>query len=216
MTADDHGAVGSSPAAGLGRVATFLLPVGVALLAALAMAACSDDAEPVVLPPAGESAAGETAPTSDEPFDVVMNVLSSPRCTNCHPVDDRPRQTDRQTVHAFGVVRDATVQSCSSCHHEENNEYSNVPGAPHWGLAPRSMGWLGLSHAELAEVLLDPATNGGRSHDELLEHMSEDALVRWAWQPGGDRETPPVTHEEFVEALRAWFDAGAPIPTEGG
>lgn len=200
----------------LRRALAVAAPFAVAVVISALVAACSDDAEPIVLPAPGESAAGEMTATSDDPFDVVMSVLSSPRCTNCHPTDDRPRQTDVQTVHAFGVVRDATIQTCSSCHHEENNEYSNVPGAPHWDLAPLSMGWLGLSDVELAETLLDLEANGGRSHEELFEHMSEDPLVRWAWEPGADREPPPVPHDEFVDALRAWFDDGAPIPNEGG
>jgi len=200
------------------RHPTIVAYVAMTLLAA-GLFACSGDGDPVVLPssdiaPASESAS-EFAPRSDDPFDVVMSVLRSPRCSNCHPTDDRPRQTDLQTVHGLGVVRDATVQTCSSCHHDVNNEYSRVPGAPHWELAPASMGWIGLSDVELAEVLLDPAMNGDRSHEELIEHMTDDALVLWAWDPGEGREPPPVPHDEFVAALNAWFDAGAPIPTEG-
>ncbi|MBV7331162.1 hypothetical protein KFU94_23585 [Chloroflexi bacterium TSY] len=76
------------------------------------------------------------------------------------------------------------------------------------------MGWYGLSHAEIAQRLLDPEMNGGRSHEDLLHHMSEDALVLWAWEPGGDRTPIPVPHDEFVQALETWLEAGAPIPAE--
>ncbi len=154
-----------------------------------------------------------------EAFETVMTVLTSPRCSNCHPTGDRPRQRDEQIIHILNVTRGednhgGPVQTCETCHHEENNSYSLVPGAPHWGLAPKSMGWYGLSHAEIAEALLNPETNGGRSHEDLIHHMSEDPLVLWAWDPGGDRTPPPVPHDEFVAALEIWLEAGAPIPAE--
>ena len=154
-----------------------------------------------------------------EAYDTVMTVLSSPRCSNCHPTDHRPRQRDEQIVHLFNVQRGednhgGPVQTCETCHHEENNRYSNVPGAPHWGLAPHTMGWHGLSHAEIAQALIDPAMNGERSFEDLIDHMSEDALVLWAWDPGEGRTPPPVPHDEFIEALEVWLAAGAPIPTE--
>ena len=154
-----------------------------------------------------------------EAFDTVISVLTSPRCINCHPTGDRPRQRDDQIFHLFNVTRGednhgGPIQTCDTCHHEENNEYSNVPGAPHWGLAPKSMGWYGLTDIEIAEVLLDPEMNGGRSHEDLLHHMSEDALVLWAWDPGNGRTPPPVSHDEFVDALEIWFEAGAPIPSK--
>lgn len=154
-----------------------------------------------------------------EPFDTIMSVLTHPRCSNCHPVADRPRQRDEQIIHLFNVTRGednhgGPVQTCETCHHEENNPYSLVPGAPHWGLAPKSMGWYGLTDAEIAEALLNPTKNGDRTFEDLLHHMSEDPLVLWAWEPGNGRTPPPVSHEEFVQALEEWFDAGAPIPVE--
>jgi len=152
-------------------------------------------------------------------FETVMTVLTHPRCINCHPGADRPRQRDDQIPHILNVTRGednhgGPVQTCETCHHEENNPYSGVPGAPHWGLAPKTMGWFGLTHAEIAQRLLDLEMNGGRSHEELIRHVSEDALVLWAWEPGGDRTPVPVPHEEFVQALETWLDAGAPIPGE--
>ena len=154
-----------------------------------------------------------------EAYETVMTVLTSPRCSNCHPTDHRPRQRDEQIEHLFNVQRGednhgGPVQTCATCHHEENNPYSNVPGAPHWGLAPHTMGWHGLSHAEIAQALIDPAMNGERSFEDLIHHMSEDALVLWAWDPGEGRTPPPVPHDQFVEALDIWLAAGAPIPAE--
>jgi len=156
---------------------------------------------------------------SDDPFYTIMEVVTSPRCMNCHPTDDNPRQTDAQYEHLFGVIRgDANhggpVLQCESCHHTENNPYSNVPGAPHWGLAPKSMGWLGLTDGEIARTLVDTSKNGGRDAAALVHHMSNDALVLWAWEPGEGREAPPVPLDEFVAALNAWLEQGAELPEE--
>lgn len=160
-----------------------------------------------------------SAANESDAYETVMEVLTHPRCSNCHPVDHVPRQTDAQIEHLFNVTRGEAdhggpVQTCETCHHEENNSYSRVPGAPHWGLAPHSMGWLGLSHDEIARNLIDPTKNGGRDFDALLHHMREDALVLWGWDPGEGRTPIPVPHDEFVEALEIWLDAGAPIPAE--
>lgn len=198
--------------------------VAIFLVGALLIAACGP-ATPLSSPAEIQTASvGQirTAAQSNqetEAFETVMTVLTHPRCINCHPTGDRPRQRDDQIIHLFNVTRGeenhgGPVQTCETCHHEENNSYSHVPGAPHWGLAPKTMGWYGLSHAEIAQRLLDPEMNGGRSHEDLLHHMSEDPLVLWAWDPGGDRTPPPVPHNEFIQALETWLDAGAPIPAE--
>ena len=203
-----------------------ILYTAVCLVVVVLMTACASATSPPS--PAENEVASVNEPAKNtqskqsaevEAFDTVMSVLTSPRCINCHPTGDRPRQRDEQIFHLFNVTRGednhgGPVQTCDTCHHEENNEYSNVPGAPHWGLAPKSMGWFGLTDAEIATVLLDPEMNGGRSHEDLLHHMSEDALVLWAWDPGEGRTTPPVSHDEFVAALEVWLAAGAPIPTE--
>lgn len=97
---------------------------------------------------------------------------------------------------------------CVACHRDENNE-TGVPGAPHWQLAPRSMGWQGLSVGELCGVLKDPVLNGNRSVADLVKHMSDDKLVLWGWDPGKDlegkqRQPVPIPHDEFVGLLKAW------------
>ena len=152
-----------------------------------------------------------------EAFQTVLEVLRSPRCMNCHPSNDVPKVGDDRHPHLFGVMRGdddhgGSVQMCSTCHQDENNEYSMVPGAPHWGLAPKSMGWEGLNDAELGAVLLDTSKNGNRTAKDLVKHMSEDALVLWAWEPGGERATPPVPLNEFKAALQTWLDNGAKVP----
>lgn len=156
------------------------------------------------------------------PFDKMMQVLMHKRCMNCHPSDDRPRQGEDSHVHNFGVQRGkenhgvAGLQ-CQTCHQSENNKYSGVPGAPHWGLAPKTMGWQGLNRIEIARSLLDKEKNGGRDLEAIVKHLTEDALVAWAWNPGVNadgkpREKPPVTREDFIKAVKAWAKDGAKIP----
>lgn len=157
-------------------------------------------------------------------FDQVMQVLTHKRCVNCHPAGDRPRQGEDSHYHNFGVQRGkgnhgVAALTCNTCHQAENNNYAGVPGAPDWSLAPRSMAWEGLSRVEIAQSILDPARNGGRTLAQTVSHLTEHELVLWAWDPGVDangipREKPPVSKEDFIKAVRAWAAAGAPIPAK--
>lgn len=166
-----------------------------------------------------------TAPISSDrekslkAFSTILTVLKSPRCINCHPTNDVPLQGDVQRLHPFNVSRGianqgGVVQKCGTCHHAENNTYANVPGAPHWGLAPKSMGWIGLPDSEIARRLMDKKSNGGRSPQDLVEHMAHDSLVLWAWNPGEGRNKPPVELEEWRKVLKEWLDNGAAVPSE--
>jgi hypothetical protein len=101
---------------------------------------------------------------------------------------------------------------CSACHQARNNEAAGIPGAPHWHLAPASMGWAGLSKGELCRTLLDRRKNGGRGVPELIAHITGDELVAWAWQPGAGRSLPALSMDELKIALDAWARAGAPCP----
>ena len=157
-----------------------------------------------------------------EAFDKMMSVLTHKRCVNCHPADDYPRQGEDSHIHRFNVVRGpdnhgAAAVPCSSCHQDENNNLSGVPGAPEWSLAPLSMAWQGLSRVEIARSMMDPQRNGGRSAEEIEHHLTEHALVLWAWDPGVDadgnpRELPPVSKEEYIKAVKTWIANGAVIP----
>ena len=154
----------------------------------------------------------------------MMNVLTHQRCVNCHPNDHIPKQGDDSHPHYFDMARGENdhgfeATNCNTCHQSENNVNSGVPGAPHWGLAPASMAWEGLTRTELAERLLDKTTNGNRSHAALVKHMTEDELVLWAWEPGVDadgdpRTLPPVSKEDFKNAVENWFANGAVIPVK--
>jgi len=157
-------------------------------------------------------------------FDIMMQVLTHQRCVNCHPAGDRPHQGDESRVHTFNIQRGADGHGmpnaqCSTCHQSENNDYSGVPGAPHWHLAPKSMAWEGLNRIQIAKSMLDKSSNGGRSIEEIEKHLLEDGLVLWAFDPGVDnegvpREAPPVSKEEFFKAVKDWVAAGAVIPNE--
>jgi hypothetical protein len=75
------------------------------------------------------------------------------------------------------------------------------------------MPWLGRSLGQICTQIKDRERNGGRSLDELAEHMSEDSLVGWAWAPGAGREPAPGTQRQFGALIKAWIDAGAECPT---
>lgn len=162
--------------------------------------------------------------SSDEAFDKMMDVVTHQRCMNCHPNDNIPKQGNESHPHYFDIERGEEdmgfeATTCITCHQSENNPYSGVPGAPHWALAPAVMGWEGLSRTEIAERMLNKETNGGKNHEELITHMTEDDLVLWAWEPGvdangKDRTPPPVSKEEFKIAVKKWFEDGAIIPSK--
>ena len=46
------------------------------------------------------------------------------------------------------------------------------------------MGWEGKTLGEICAQLKDPARNGNRSLEALVEHVGTDHLVGWAWAPG--------------------------------
>ncbi|MCH9686589.1 MAG: hypothetical protein K0V04_34470 [Deltaproteobacteria bacterium] len=152
-------------------------------------------------------------------FAPVYDVLVSPRCMNCHPAGDRPL-SDRFGVHAMNVSRDSPQAglSCNTCHAEHNTELPGSPlgppGAHGWQMPPKEtpMVFEHRTVTELCTQLRDPAQNGERSLDKLLEHVSGDALVLWGWKPGGDRAIPPMSHEAFVTSFGAWVEAGGICP----
>ena len=48
----------------------------------------------------------------------------------------------------------------------------------------------------------------------MTKHVSEDALVLWGWNPGGERAPVPVPHDEFVAKFKEWAAAGGPCPDD--
>ena len=112
--------------------------------------------------------------------------------------------------------------NCVGCHQTQNADSTGVPGGPDWHLAPLSMRWQDindrpLSSAAVCRAVTDRSRNENMDGNALLKHHAEAALVLWAWNPGRRpdgtmRTLPPLTHDEFVAATRAWVEAGTPCP----
>lgn len=154
-------------------------------------------------------------------FEEMMLVIEHPRCLNCHPVDNSPRQGDDMAMHEPPVVRGdadfgAPGMRCITCHGSENVAFEtgegSIPGHEPWQLAPLSMGWIGKSSGEICAQLKDPERNGGKTLAELHEHNAEDGLVGWGWEPGEGREPAPGSQEIFGQLTQAWIDTGAACP----
>ncbi|MFG6569054.1 MULTISPECIES: Isoquinoline 1-oxidoreductase subunit [Sulfitobacter] len=156
-------------------------------------------------------------------FEEMFLVIESPRCMNCHPVNNTPLQGEEMQPHQPPVVRGAADfgapgMRCSTCHGSENVPYTtgegSIPGHEPWQLAPIEMGWVGLTAAEVCEQLKDPGRNGNRTLAELHEHNAEDGLVGWGWEPGKGRTPAPGTQEVFGALTQAWINTGAACPTK--
>lgn len=152
-------------------------------------------------------------------FTEMGKVLQHPRCVNCHPATERPRQTDAQRLHQPLVVRGkdghgAPGMACSTCHGKENFDPARVPGDGHWALAPASMAWEGKTLGQICEQIKDPNRNGSRDFAALIKHVAEDTLVGWAWRPGPGpgRQPAPGTQDQFGALLKAWTETGAVCP----
>jgi hypothetical protein len=151
-------------------------------------------------------------------FTELGKVLTSPRCTNCHPAGDRPRQGDQSRLHQPPVTRGADghglpAMRCASCHHDANFDPGRMPGHPEWHLAPREMAWEGKTLPEICAQIKDPARNGGRKPEDLIHHIGEDTLVGWAWHPGYGRSAAPGTQKQAGALVEAWVNSGAACPT---
>ena len=155
-------------------------------------------------------------------FVEFVSVLRHPRCMNCHSRGDFPRQGDDGHPHTMNVRRGpeghgVTSEKCSTCHQDHNLAGAHMPpGAPHWGLPPPTtpMIWEGLSDAQICRSIKDPKQNKQRNLDQLVEHLTEDKLLAWGWNPGEGRIPIPMSHEEFAAKVKRWQAAGAPCPAD--
>ena len=170
--------------------------------------------------------AGPTVPGTAKglgAFDTVRKVLQHPRCQNCHIPGDAPLQHDEGRPHGQSVVRGADGHGaaglqCATCHGTANPPASygaNVPpGAPDWHLPPpeHKMVFIGLSGPALCALIKDPKATNGKDLPAMLEHVANDKLVAWGWEPGVGRQPVDVPHAEFVAAFREWMEKGAHCP----
>jgi hypothetical protein len=153
-------------------------------------------------------------------FVAFVSVLRHPRCMNCHSHGDFPRQGDDGHPHTMNVRRGpeghgVTAEKCSTCHQDHNIVGAHMPpGAPNWGLPPPStpMIWEGLTDGQICRAIKDPKQNRNRNLDQLVEHLTSDKLVMWAWAPGDGRVPVPTSHDEFSAKVKQWADSGAVCP----
>jgi hypothetical protein len=174
--------------------------------------------------PSGQLASVESFSSIADPaarsaaiFTELGKVLTHPRCLNCHPAGDRPRQGDLSRLHQPPVWRGADgfglpAMRCPICHLQANFDPAGMPGNPIWHLAPREMGWEGKTLGEICAQIKDPARNGNRALASLIEHIGEDHLVGWAWEPGYGRQSAPGTQKQAGALVEAWIDTGAVCP----
>ena len=150
-------------------------------------------------------------------FEEAGKVIQHPRCLNCHPAGDSPFQNDDSHPHRPLVVRGedglgAIGMRCTTCHGETNFEPGHVPGNPNWHLAPIEMAWVGKSLGAICEQIKDPERNGGKTLEQIVDHVTNDELVGWGWNPGPGRTPAPGTQEEFGDLIKVWIETGAHCP----
>lgn len=157
-------------------------------------------------------------------------IASHPRCANCHAgADNRPMWSGpsygKTRPHGMNIIAGdsragAETVACATCHSQlskPNPDANRMPHSPPrvampWQLAPVQAAWFGKSSSYICNQLKDPERNGDRSIRDLAAHLDHDQVLRWAWQPGGNREPAPYSLQEAMDFLMKWGAAGAPCP----
>ena len=205
------------------------------LFCAVAMAAETSNPIADINPPAAGSVSEAEGLAA---FQRVFEVVSHPRCANCHVGDDhRPRWSGPSyapfppgktwkyhgmNIHAGESRIGVETTPCSTCHQTTPNLESEAHAPPHfgidWQLAPVEFEWFDKSPKDICEQLKDPDRNGGRDWMGLAEHLVLDAghrgPVLWGWNPSGEREPAPYTLQDHVNDVVIWGVAGQPCPGE--
>ena len=186
------------------RVLAAVAALLVSMLTAYAVAEAQSDN---LAPPESFASISDTAERSAALFTELGKVLTHPRCVNCHPAGDRPRQGDEGRLHQPPVDRGTdghglAAMRCPICHQQANFEPGRMPGHPEWHLAPREMAWEGKTLAEICVQIKDPKRNGNRSLADLIHHIGDDTLVGWAWSPGFGRRLLPAPRRRRARLLR--------------
>jgi hypothetical protein len=162
-----------------------------------------------------------------EAWSRVYEVTSHSRCSNCHtgpsdrPMWSGPSYGAEPRQHGMNIRAGesrigAETLPCSTCHGAQNGEVPHSPPGNASGLmlAPVEAHWFGQSSRTICEQLRDPARNGGRTLNEVAQHLGHDLILRWAWAPGPGREPAPNSLQEHVDDLLIWGVAGAPCPQQ--
>jgi alcohol dehydrogenase (cytochrome c) len=124
-------------------------------------------------------------------------------------------------------------EHCIDCHGTENDSVTGIPGTtnpdfnpgqPFWFLAPASMAWesapgVPLTGPQLCAALLDMSKNGNRTPQQLMQHITNEPLVKWSFNPGiaqngQPRTTPPIPQAELIQWFQQWINDGTPCPKQ--
>ena len=164
------------------RSVTRLIPAGLLGGALMLLGASAGDAQT-------DAAKREE---SERAFARIAEVLRHPRCMNCHPVGDSPRQTDDRHLHRMLVARGpddggTPAMRCATCHQTVNTADGRVPGAPHWHLAPRSMGWEGLERRRAL-----PCPQGSEAERRAIRALPRSAHDVGRARSVGVESRPPL------------------------
>ena len=150
-------------------------------------------------------------------FTELGKVLTHPRCLNCHPVGDRPRQGEHGRLHQPPVARGptASVSTPYVARFATRAPISTPAGSratPNGTLPPSK--WLGMANRctiSASRSRTRRAMAAALSAD-LTHHIGDDTLVGWAWAPGFGREPAPGTQKEAGALVEAWVKTGAACP----
>jgi hypothetical protein len=201
---------------------------------AFAISVAAEDNTASTMPPPGSVTKAEGL----EAWKRIEAVVTHPRCANCHVGPDNiPMWTvvgeTKTRPHGMNIHADDSPHAddgrigtktllCSTCH-MTSTAPNDVPHAPphvglQWELAPVKFVWFGKSGEEICAQMRDPNRNGNRDAAGLVAHLRNDAaehgFVPWAWNPGGERSTPPGTFEDHVKDVAMWGAAGQPCPSD--
>ena len=188
-------------------------------LAFAALAACLFVALTFILPYQNRASANnEDSAAAQKAFNAASEVMFHPRCLNCHPSGDAPMIRDDSQPHMFNVKRGPEGKGvggmkCTLCHRDANQP-EGPPGVANWHMPPENMpmAFQGRTPGELCRQLKDPKQNGGRTGEQVINHIDKDSLVLWGWNPGTGRTVPKMSHKEFSEKMHEWVKKGAACP----
>lgn len=165
-------------------------------------------------------------------WQTFYEVASHPRCSNCHVgADSRPMWSGpsygKTRAHGMNINAGesrigAETLMCATCHTTLSKADPDANMIAHaaprvaapWMLPPAEADWFGKSSSYICNQIKDPARNGDRSIRDVAVHLDHDAILHWAWNPGGGREPAPHSLQAAMDALMKWAAAGTPCPEE--